>query len=310
MGKAIFDLGKINNTYFIENYDIVMCTIGQEEKQTILIDDHSNTCRFCGRKKHEVKFNNKSHAIPEAFGNKKVITRNECNECNQKYANIIENDLLNLTLPSRTVTRVFGKNGIPKYKDITTNNSCEYKDGKFVINDYENFSIMEDENKQIRLKFKTTKMTPLKAYKALVRIALNCLPKAYFDRFKMIEWLESDQDLGGTTEFYTKVITVFMPKINPMFNICLFIRKPNILNVPYCQMVLQVNNIFYQVIIPFIEEDLHLEKETKVIIEPFSFGVVDDDTENTIAILKLESKEKKVLTTEFVMNYKEKRLLE
>ncbi|MCI9275849.1 MAG: HNH endonuclease, partial [Clostridia bacterium] len=179
MGKANFINNK-NNRYFIKNYQIVMTTIGFENQQTICINDNNETCRFCGRTKSEVKFNNKSHAIPEAFGNKQVITKNECNECNQKYANSIENDLLNLTLPIRNITAVSGKRGIPKYKDVKTSNSCEYKEGIYQINNYDDFLKIEEENKKIILKFNTPAMYPLKAYKALVRIALNCLPKEYF----------------------------------------------------------------------------------------------------------------------------------
>ena len=308
MGKVTFRRNK-KNQYFIENYQIVMTNIGFEDKQTICINDNNDNCRICGRTKNEVKFNNKAHAIPEAFGNKQVITNNECNECNQKYANSIENDLLNLTLPIRNVTAVSGKRGIPKYKDIKTSNSCEHKEGTYLINNYENFFKIEEENKKIILKFDTPAMHPLKAYKAFVRIALNCLPKEYFEKFKLISWLENDKDLDGATSLYTKVITKFIPKISPMCNICLFIRKENVLNVPYCQMVLQSNNVFYQVIIPFINEDMHLEKENEVVIEPFSFGVEDDEL-TEIQLIDLSSNEKKSIPQEFTMNYEKKETIE
>lgn len=308
MGKVLFKLDKGANKNFIENYECVFSNLFLEGQEKIIIDDKNNICRFCGRNNKEVSFKNISHAVPEAFGNKKIITKNECDECNQKYANIIENDLLKLTLPSRNMTAVCGKNGVPKYKDMKTNNSCEYKDRTFKITDYNNFCRIDEEKKQVILNFETPSMVPLKAYKALVRMALNCLPKEIFDKFNMIEWLESDEDLGGATNFYTKVIIKFVPKISKNFIMCLFIRKENISNVPYCQMVLQSNNIFYQVIIPFINEDKCLENE-KVIIEPFSFGI-EDNSENTIDLINLSSNKKGYIPQKFILNYTKKEIIE
>ena len=309
MGKANFYLGNKNNKYFIDNYDVAFCTIFPETVKGIIIDDENDTCRFCGKTKGEVSFSDKCHAIPEFFGNKKVITKNECNNCNHKYADLIEDDLSKLTLPSRNITGVYGKKGVPKYKDIKTNNNCEYRDGIYKVNNYSDFFEFDEENKQFILKYETQKFNPLKAYKALVRIALNCMPKEYFDKFKMINWLENDDDLGGATNFYTKIIIKFVPKIPPMSNMCLFIRKENIKDVPYCQMVLQSNNIFYQVIIPFIEEDKHLGECKNVIINPFSFGATED-FDSTISVIDLSSKEKKSISNTFVLNYAKKELLD
>lgn len=308
MVKVIYKIENKPNRYFLENYNMVWTNVGREGQETIPLDDKNSTCRFCGRTNEETKFSNKCHAVPEFFGNKTSITRNECDECNHKYADLLEDDLAKLTLSTRTMTGVYGKKGIPKYKDVKTNNTCEYKEGIYQINSYNDFFEIDEENKKVKLKFKTQTMVPLKAYKALVRIALNCLPKEYFDKFKIVRWLESEKDLGGSTNFYTKVITRFVPKISPMFVVCLFIRKENIENVPYCQMVLQSNNMFYQVIIPFIDEDRYLQDIENVIIEPFSFGVEGVD-EGKISVIDLASNEKQSTIQTCVLNYDRKELI-
>lgn len=296
MGKATFKLDK-KNKYFIENYDFIFDAITLEflhEKGNIYLDDNNNTCRFCGKTTDEVKFGDKCHAIPEFFGNKRIITKNECDECNHKFGETIENHLANYTLPIRNITRVYGKSGIPKYKNPKNNNISEVMDGMFFISDKDKFTQIDKENNEMIINYEAPSAIPLMVYKAFVKIALNCMPKEYFDKFKRIEWLTNEDDLGGATDFYTKVLVKFVPKAPPMFNLAIFIRKKGITNVPYCQMVLQSNNTFYQVIIPFLDQDKHLENED-VIIQAFSFNT-ERDLESDVKLINLSSKQKESIT--------------
>lgn len=281
----------MNQKYFIENYNLVWTTLFNDNNQTILIDDKNDTCRFCKKTKKEVKFSNKCHAVPEFLGNKKIITKNECNNCNHKYANILEDDLSKYTLPTRLMTRVYGKRGIPKYKNISNNSYMEFED-IFKVTGNESFVKIDKENKKVQLKFDIQPFTPIRAYKALVRIALNCLPKSYFDKFTLIDWLETDEDLNSLTDFYTTIINEYFTIMPPSFNLCLFIRKNYTANVPYCQMVLQFNNNFIQVIIPFLNEDKHLEKATEILIYPFYiFNKKQDNIKVKLVRLSSRSKE-------------------
>lgn len=300
MGKIIFKYNEVNPKYFIDNYDLVWTNL-LNDNQTILIDDKNNTCRFCGRSKNEVKFSDKCHAVPEFLGNKKIITKNECNNCNHKYASILEDDLSKFTLPTRLLTRVYGKRGIPEYKNKSNNSHMNFKDTFKVIGD-ESFVKIDKKNKKIQLKFDIQTFTPIKVYKALVRIALNCLPKVYFDKFKLINWLENDKDLNGVTEFYTTAINLFIPTIAPSFNLCLFIRKNNTANVPYCQMVLQFNNNFIQIIIPFLNEDKHLENVSEVLIYPFYiFNKKQDNIK--VKLINLSDRNKRKLSQTYSMSF-------
>lgn len=307
MGKVVFKWNEVNPKYFTENYNLVWTTLFNNENQTILIDDNNNTCRFCGKTKQEVKFSNKCHAVPEFLGNKKIITKNECDNCNHKYANTLEDDLSKYTLPTRLMTRVYGKKGIPKYKNLSNNSRMEFEE-IFKIIGNESFVKINKENKKVQLNFDIQPFIPIKAYKALVRIALNCLPKKYFDKFTLIDWLETDEDLKGLTDFYTTIINEYFAIMPPSFNLCLFIRKDNKINVPYCQMVLQFNNNFIQVIIPFLNEDKHLENAKEVLIYPFYIFKKKQDNIK-IKLVRLSSKKKEKIYQNFSMSFMDMKLI-
>ena len=268
MPRVTYKIHDINHEYFDKNYAIVFQTLLDMDKQTVLLNDNNCTCRFCKKTNKEVKFSNKCHAAPEFLGNKKIITKNECDFCNHKYANLLEDDLSKYTLPMRIMTRIYGKNGIPKYKD-QQDNSLKFEEiYKISTNSNNQFITTDIDNNKLKLQFNIQPFIPIKVYKALVRIALNCIPKEYFDKFTLIGWLESDNDLGNLTTFYTTIINETFCIVPPSFNIYLFIRKNDKLPVPYCQMILQTNNNFLQVIIPFLNEDKYLSNLNEILIYP------------------------------------------
>ena len=50
-------------------------------------------CRFCGRVLCETHFQKVAHAISVSLGNKKFICADECDECNEKFGQSLENDV-------------------------------------------------------------------------------------------------------------------------------------------------------------------------------------------------------------------------
>jgi len=57
-------------------------------------DRTKRVCRYCNKSKPEVSFKKVAHSISEALGNKKIITNDECDTCNEKFGKGIENDLI------------------------------------------------------------------------------------------------------------------------------------------------------------------------------------------------------------------------
>jgi len=79
-------------------------------------DKSKRVCRYCNKKNPEVSFKKVAHSISEALGNKKIITNDECDACNEKFGKGIENDLILYLNPYRVFFGIRGKNGIPKFK--------------------------------------------------------------------------------------------------------------------------------------------------------------------------------------------------
>src|ERR1043165_1591451 len=78
-----------------------------------------NICRYCGS---SGKFRTIAHLCPESLGNKHIISKDECDQCNAKFGKY-DNQLANFFQVIRVVGGIKGKKGIPKYADqITTIN--------------------------------------------------------------------------------------------------------------------------------------------------------------------------------------------
>ena len=52
-------------------------------------------CRFCRRYEGKTAFRKKAHVIPQGFGNRYLISLEQCDDCNQKCG-LIEEDLMNM----------------------------------------------------------------------------------------------------------------------------------------------------------------------------------------------------------------------
>ena len=102
----------ISESFFSENYDLIFSSgvwsIGTERK--VLIGEKENKlCRFCGKDESSTSFNNVSHAIPESLGNKTFIALEECDTCNEEFAQGIEDSLDKYLKPYRTLAHIKGK---------------------------------------------------------------------------------------------------------------------------------------------------------------------------------------------------------
>ena len=69
----------LKQKYFLTNFFILSA-----EKQPIKSSWRNiEWLRFCGQQVPIVSFNNTAHAISESLGNKSVICREECDNCNE-----------------------------------------------------------------------------------------------------------------------------------------------------------------------------------------------------------------------------------
>ena len=81
-------------------------------------DKSRRKCIYCGGTQVEenASFKEKAHAIPEALGNKNFIQNEECDICNEYFAENAEEDFSNMLVFNRLKYGLKGKNGYPIFQ--------------------------------------------------------------------------------------------------------------------------------------------------------------------------------------------------
>ncbi len=73
------------------------------------------SCRFCLRYAPDATFRMAAHVVPEAFGNRSLLSADECDSCNQ-IGSLFESDLANLLFGSRLISMLPSKKSAVKYR--------------------------------------------------------------------------------------------------------------------------------------------------------------------------------------------------
>ena len=247
------------------NYDIrVFCEktikkIGEPDKS-------KRICRFCNRNATEVTFKKTAHTISEALGNKKIITNDECDSCNQYFGTGIENDLIRYLDLYRNVFAVKGKNGIPKLKgknfEIETSVAKTGKKEvkiKQILTDEE---INDPNREDFKLKLESTQtVTAQNIYRTLTKYALGVIERTELENFtKTIDWVNCKKDLDS------------LPKVAMLTSYNLFLDHPQITvylrkndnqNLPYAVAEFGFTFLRFAYIIPATNKDsIDFTKET------------------------------------------------
>ena len=86
-------------------------------EKTFLGTEEPRRCSICEKGYPTVLFRKDAHLILEGFGNKRLFTYDECDQCNGKFGSTYENDLCNMLFAYRVFGRVAKKGtGTPKLK--------------------------------------------------------------------------------------------------------------------------------------------------------------------------------------------------
>ena len=246
-----------------------------------ITDPSDRTCRFCGKKYPEVKFKKKAHAISELLGNKEFVLRNECDDCNAKFGDMLENDLGNYLGLSRTLSQIRGKRGVPKYRSKDKKKRVEFDHERgIIINEMIdgikdsinsiNSDCIEIIGNKLILHAIREPYTPLAVYKAFVKMALSLLPYKYMHNFiDVVTWLQEQSHT--ITRFhemgqYGMIIERFIPGLPllPM-RVIGFIRKNDTINLPYYQFYLEFASFSYQMVIPSPIKDQNLKGDIELV---------------------------------------------
>jgi len=249
--------------FYARHYTVVFQASLNAKRRTILEDpatDGVRRCRFCGRSRPEVSFRKEAHAVPEFLGNKSIFTRNECDECNQKLAQTVEDHLAKSFGPIRTITHMRGKRGVPTYKAIDGSARIAMKSTglEFHLNkDKPDFK--EGQPADLALSMLTEPFVPVAAAKCLVKIACCLAPPEDLPHLEQtISWVTFENHAACPLRIEPlPVLCSFRPGPNPYGNGRVFLlrRRTDERRVPYLVLAVATANHVLAAFAPFCGQD-------------------------------------------------------
>lgn len=254
--------------FYSTNYDVIAryaCN-NQKNGHKVFIDQEKQkpyTCRFCGKTAPEVSFKNIAHALSELIGNKTVFLKCECDSCNKRFGRIYENHLTNYLGPYRTLFYTYGKNGIPSYNTSDGKFRIDVNEKEVVIQEAPDKCIVNTDNERFIVKLPRSKYIPLMVFKSFVFMALSIVPEEELPAFQeTISWLNSDQEelpaFLSNASYATHVNERIVEGNKPLQVQAWVIRRKKEKNCPYAFLILEFDNLFYQVSIPCLSQDKDL----------------------------------------------------
>lgn len=225
------------------------------------LNKSNRICRFCGNQTPAVSFNHTSHAISESLGNKSIICREECDNCNERFSRTIEPDIANMLSPLLTIYSIHGKKGIRttsgknfKLSLDESPKSNDANDGtvKLQLNQEFPDNIEEFLKNKLSLDASSLKYIPQNVYKCLCKYVVSVINERYLPDFtKTIDWINSATK-------YCKLPLIAIGngqiKTNTPYMI-VSIRKTNNYNYPYCYALFIIANMAFAFIVPFTSKD-------------------------------------------------------
>lgn len=215
-------------------------------------DKSKRVCRFCNKSNGDVSFKKVAHSISEALGNKKIITNDECDTCNEKFGTGIENDLILYLNLYRNVFGIKGKNGIPKLKgknfEIENKGTIEIKQ---ILTDEEINDPNRDDFK-IRLE-STQNITAQNIYKTLSKYALGVIDRTQIANFSdTIEWINGTKNINNLPK--VAMLTSYdLFTIHP--KLMVYLRKTDDNKLPYAVAEFRFTFLTFVYIIPNSSKD-------------------------------------------------------
>lgn len=255
--------------FLTNNYDPIcgheLKLVGDEK--TFFGTKDNRVCRYCGRRKPEVKFKKEAHSVPELLGNKNLISYDECDPCNTQFGETIENDLaamLNLPL---IFSNESGKKTSKKQKFKAGGKVTEIltKQDEVTVTDHHVTNAVKFDFEAGRYELdgsmKSGSFIPINAYKSLVKAGFALIPDAEQEHFPdMGSWLRSSNPAFRPKGFAAPVATlIHIPgRIQHGGHVALYERKSNSANLPCWLFSVLTKGIFIFVFLPFCRRDDHI----------------------------------------------------
>lgn len=278
---------------FYANYESIASYDTNQVKDVFLGDKNNQVCRFCGRKKGEVTFKKKAHALSNLIGNNRLFSYYECDECNGNRFSKYESDFSNYMKLLHCLLQIKGKRGIPSYKsrkdDFTR---VDIKDCISVLQKEDETAIanLDKKNKIIHFKGKRT-YTPVNVYKCLLKMALTVMPDSELPEItNAMDFLMDRKNIKGRLLVWYRQYGGISPFPTPVT--MLFKRKDERVDetVHLYMFLLAYGNFAFQFHIPFCPADKFLFG--KEISMPYIPTMADTINPQLLTALDFSSSEK------------------
>lgn len=246
MKKQKEDLfGELKDSYEISVFDEnIKHKIGEPDKS-------KRVCRYCNKRSPEVSFKKIAHSISEALGNKKIITNDECDICNENFGKGIENDLILFLTPYRFFFKVKGKKGIPKFKGKNFEIKNEQTITIDILSD-EEIAVPDCNDFQVRLDT-TEKITTQNIYKTLSKYALGVIDRTQIVNFEdTIEWINGKRNIDNLPK--VAILSSYdLFSTHPKLTV--YLRKSKDNKLPYAVAEFRFTYLTFVYIIPNSNKD-------------------------------------------------------
>jgi hypothetical protein len=145
----------------------------------------SKKCRFCRRKRPDVKFSNVSHAPPMMMGNRSIVDSRECDSCNHLFGKKLEDSFAKYLLPYRPLMRIKGRSGFAAYKDQTQRITAESVNHVSVdlADDATLSRPIVDGEEKLAFSLRRQPYVPIAIHKTLVKIAISFMKERDHAKF-------------------------------------------------------------------------------------------------------------------------------
>jgi hypothetical protein len=242
-----------NCSYLVLVYD------GSEKVYIGEADRNERVCRFCGRRKPDVKFRNVAHAISESLGNTMILDNEECDDCNERLSTM-EGDFYNLHAIFLSYTNTAGKRSSTSKSRTIKEKAAHLRifnqDNIWMWQTGDKFEdqIAEIEgSKQIKkdCEFKSLPFTPHKIYQCLCKYFVGVIPSEYIGNFKQtIDWINGNITLESLPDILAYNIS---PISHP--RIAVLIRNTELKCTPYAVGFLEFADRGYCFIVPLANNE-------------------------------------------------------
>lgn len=251
--------------YLWDHYEVLSFN-GADRRSIGTYDKSKRICRFCGKSIPDVSFQHKSHAISEALGNKGLVCYEECDDCNSRFNNTIEQDLINMEAFHLLLHGVRGKKGLRTLKGdgitIRLNPNSRYALGRdtleYVLRDMPNSRDAQVVANHISKEydFPSNTYTLQNIYKCLCKYVLSLLGTSELKHFQdTIDWINEPLTKHRLPPVWHYQVSNDNNAWEQPTALFIMRRKHSHKEIPYCWAIMIIAGDPYLFIVPFCSQD-------------------------------------------------------